>query len=234
METTIGKDKDCGVAFLCTPTDCHPITADAWNAAKEARKKQPFWQSMIHTLSGGKVLKPNYGPIVKQQKGENIHLVNGIVSAQGPNYALAKRIQHWRAMIACSRGQVVCSNVAPSTATKSVVHAATFAAAYGGMHNFPPMEVMYQETSNAMMGALLIHDVVTSGKAHAKDVKINPILLFKNGSFHGGVWRAASTIGSMGETCFILYYLQQYTGLIILGLTGTVHCGLWLAGINLV
>jgi len=232
IETAIGNDKDCGVAFLCTPTDCHPITEDAYDAAKSARAKQPFWQSLIHTLSQGKLLKSNILPIVKGS-GKPIHLVNGIVSAQGPNYALAKRIQHWRAMIACSRGQIVCSNVAPSTATKSVVHASTFAAAYGGMHNFPPMEVMYQETSNAMMGALLIYDTQTRGKDYTKDVEINPILLFKHGSFHGGVWRAASTIGSMGETCFILYYLQQYTGLILLSLTGTVHCGLWLAGIRL-
>ena len=64
--------------------------------------------------------------------------------AQGPNYALAKRLQHWRAALAHSQGHTVCSNVAPSTATKSVVHNAQFAAAYGGMHHFAPMEVMYQ------------------------------------------------------------------------------------------
>ena len=51
------------------------------------------------------------------------------------------------------------TNVAPSTATKSVVHNAQFAAAYGGMHHFPPMEVMYQETSLAVMGSIMLHDL---------------------------------------------------------------------------
>lgn len=34
-----------------------------------------------------------------------------------------------------------------------------FAAVYKGMYLFKPMEVFYEETSNAVMGALLIHDV---------------------------------------------------------------------------
>ena len=60
---------------------------------------------------------------------------------QGPNYALAKRLQHWLAIIARASGHTVSSNVAPSTATLSVVHNAQFAAAYGGFHHFKPMEV---------------------------------------------------------------------------------------------
>lgn len=40
---------------------------------------------------------------------------------QGPNYALAKRMQHWRAIVAFSKGVNVSSNIAPSTATLSVL-----------------------------------------------------------------------------------------------------------------
>jgi hypothetical protein len=36
---------------------------------------------------------------VKADSGENFYMVDGIVNRQGPNYALAKRIQHWRAMV---------------------------------------------------------------------------------------------------------------------------------------
>lgn len=36
---------------------------------------------------------------VKADNGENFYMVDGIVNRQGPNYALAKRIQHWRAMV---------------------------------------------------------------------------------------------------------------------------------------
>ena len=68
------------------------------------------------------------------------------------------------------------SNVAPSTATKSVVHNAQFAAAYGGFHLFKPLEVMYQETSNAVMGILLVHDVRNKKSASSAQVGI---LIFK-------------------------------------------------------
>jgi hypothetical protein len=79
-------------------------------------------------------------PIVTKS-GAQLYVVDGSVSAQGPNYALAKRLQHWRAVVSRSNGHTVSSNVAPSTATRSVVHNAQFAAAYGGMHHMRPMEV---------------------------------------------------------------------------------------------
>ncbi len=61
----------------------------------------------------------------------------------------------------------------------------SFAAAYGGMHLFKPMEVMMQETSNAVMGALLIHDVSNKNGAAFPDFQLkNPLELFK----HGGAW----------------------------------------------
>ena len=45
------------------------------------------------------------------------------------------------AVISYTSGHRVSSNVAPSTATRSVVHNAQFAAAYEGMHLFKPKEV---------------------------------------------------------------------------------------------
>ncbi len=40
-------------------------------------------------------------PPVKSADGKDEFYINdGIVVQQGPNYALAKRLQHWRAMLA--------------------------------------------------------------------------------------------------------------------------------------
>ena len=86
-------------------------------------------------------------------------LVNGISVAQGPNYALAKRMQHCRAIIARSKGCIVSSNIAPSTSTVSVVHNRTFAWAYEGMPYFEPYEIFAPETSNAVMSAILFTSV---------------------------------------------------------------------------
>lgn len=53
----------------------------------------------------------------------------------------------------------VSSNIAPSTATASVTSNRLFALAYQGFHFFKPLEVFQQETSNAVMAAMLIHDI---------------------------------------------------------------------------
>ncbi len=54
---------------------------------------------------------------------------------------MAKRLQHWRAMLAREAGCLVSSNVAPSTRTASVTQNKNFAHAYRTMHLFRPYEV---------------------------------------------------------------------------------------------
>jgi hypothetical protein len=111
--------------------------------------------------------------------------------AQGPNYALAKRMQHWRAIVARNNGCIVSSNIAPSTSTASVVQNRTFAWAYEGMPYFKPYEIFAPETSNAVMSAILFSDLKdeSSNANPAKKIN-NPNQLFEYGSFHGGKFRA--------------------------------------------
>ena len=78
---------------------------------------------------------------------------------QGPNYALAKRIQRWRASVDRAAGRQVSFHVAPSTRTRSVVKNRALAAAFAGAHRFG-VEVFDPATSNTLMAALLVHDLV--------------------------------------------------------------------------
>ena len=139
-------------------------------------------------------------------------IVDGLSVAQGPNYALAKRLQHWRAMIAYEDGHTVSSNIAPSTATLSVVSNRTFGWAYGGMPYFKPYEIFQQETTNGVMGAMLIYDTIDKKSAanpkQRKQYMIdNTLELFKHNSVHGGVWRAAYTVDSIGEVSVLIHFL---------------------------
>ena len=84
--------------------------------------------------------------------GEDRYIVDAVVNDQGPNYILAKRLQHWRAIVSKEDGCLVSTNIAPATATASVVSNKLFALAYKGQHHFKPLEVSQQETSNAVMG----------------------------------------------------------------------------------
>lgn len=164
---------------------------------------------VLNLLSGGKCLRKNAKKPIKGKGGEEYYLVNGISIAQGPNYALAKRMQHWRAIVARSKGCIVSSNIAPSTSTVSVVHNRTFAWAYEGMPYFKPFEIFAPETSNAVMSALLFFDLNDKSSVGNPSTKLNnPNQLFSSGSFHGGVWRCAYEIDSIGEASVFLYFFR--------------------------
>lgn len=196
------------LAYLCTPTDLHLIPKEAHDAAlanyKEFSKK-PFCM-LMKLLGGKKFLKKNVREPVSGVGG-NFYYVDGISVAQGPNYAMAKRMQHWRAVIARSKGAIVSSNIAPSTSTASVVQNRTFAWAYEGMPYFTPYEIFAPETSKSVMIAILFHDINNPDSvANPKTALANPNQLFSSGSFHGGVWRCAYTIDSIGESSVLLYF----------------------------
>jgi hypothetical protein len=220
--------KNTSIAFLCTPTDTHVIPEDASKEMSKNYNNSPLWLKALRALGFGKILVKNALQPVKTAGG-NLHIVDGIVTAQGPNYALAKRIQHWRAIVARENGHVVGSNVAPSTATKSVVSNAQFAAAYGGFHLIKPMEVMFQETSHAVMGCILIHDIRNpKAPSHPSYKLVNPLERFKFGAFHGGISRCGYKIDSIGEVCAVVYYLKQFAPHIVLGVSGLATLSHWI------
>lgn len=207
------RNNDVSIAFLCTPTDIHAIPDAAYRAAKENYGFHPgrILEALINVLSMGKFLRKNALPPVK---ASGIKLVDGLSVAQGPNYALAKRLQHWRAMVEYEAGAVVSTNIAPSTATLSVVSNRSFGWAYGGMPYFKPYEIFQQETTNGVMAALLISDVAVHRNESAKNPKNrdkfgvkNTLELFKLNSVHGGVWRCAYQVDSIGETSVIIHFL---------------------------
>jgi hypothetical protein len=206
--------KNTNVAFLCTPTDIHIINDSAHAAATKNYGMHPgrLLEGLIQVLSFGKFLQKNALKPVPTADGNSMKIVDGLSVAQGPNYALAKRLQHWRAQICYENGNTVSSNVAPSTATLSVVSNRSFGWAYGGMPFFKPYEIFQQETTNALMASVLIADVTkkdsVANPANRKkfDIK-NTLEIFKYNSVHGGVWRAAYKVDSIGETSVLIHFL---------------------------
>jgi len=191
------------MAFLGTPTDAHVVTKEAAMAAVELHENAPVWMRLLEALG---LLKQNR-PIPAGDE----HFMDCIVVDQGPNYILSKRLQHWRAMVARAAGHVVSSNVSPATATTSVTSNSLFAAAYGGMHIFRPMEVAYQELSLSLMGALLIHDLRNPRSAANPATQLeHPLCLFQATAFHSGMWRCPYTIGSLSVPSAVRYYLTVF------------------------
>merc|ERR1711959_565426 len=120
----VSSRKNVALAYLCTPTDCHIGTSAASAVATKTYKKSPLWQSLlsvfVSTMPGLKSLKRNAFRHGETDDGNTLHCVDAIAPEQGPNYILAKRLQHWRAIVSRDKGCIVSSNIAPSTRTLSV------------------------------------------------------------------------------------------------------------------
>merc|ERR1711871_130102 len=209
----LSEERKATLAYLCTPTDAHLCSKEASEASRReynrmtvGRLFEGFWQ----IVSRGAFLKKNARKPLTSDDGEEFYLVDGLAVAQGPNYALAKRLQHWRAIVARESGHVASTMVAPSTATISVIHNKTFAWAYGGMPAFG-FEIFKQETTNAVMSAVLLHDVM-NGKGPKNPTNRrkfgvdNALKLFSSESVHGGLWRAPYTVDSLGEASAMIYF----------------------------
>ena len=175
---------DVALAFLATPTDVFAVGADAVAQSASAYAARSRGAKLagrpLRTLSGGRLLRRAYLP------GADPGINDSLVAQQGPNYALAKRLQRWRASLARDGGATVSMNVAPPTRTRSVVQNRMLAAAYAGAHRFG-VEVFEPATTTVLMAALLVHDLHTGGgPAHA-----HPWQDEAYAAAPGGLWRIA-------------------------------------------
>jgi hypothetical protein len=152
---------DLALAFLVTPTDVYAVPAEAVAHSVRAYASRARAAKLagrpLRTLSGGRLLRRAYAP------GADPGICDSLVSQQGPNYALAKRLQRWRATVAREMGTTVSLNIAPPTRTRSVVKNRALAAAYAGAHRFGA-EVFESATTRALMAALLVHDLYAAGR----------------------------------------------------------------------
>ncbi len=173
---------DTARAFLATPTDVFAVPPDAVSqsvAAYEGRSRSvKVLGRPLRTLSGGRLLRRAYVP------GADPGINDSLVSQQGPNYALAKRLQRWRATVARHDGTLVSMNVAPPTRTRSVLKNRALAAAYAGAHRFG-VHVFEPATSNVLMAALMVHDLNTGGGPKHEQ----PWQDEAYAAAHGGLWR---------------------------------------------
>ncbi len=181
------RRRDVGLAFLATPTDAFAVPAEVVADSRRRYEQRTLRRRAARLGSAGRLFRPNYpgdGP-----SGAAVN--DSLVPQQGPNYALAKRVQRWRALAARADGVPVSLNVAPATRTRSVLRNRVLAAAYAGAHRFG-VEVFDPSTSNTLMAALLVHDLRCPQAVARPEVPLtHPLELFWQGANHGGLWRNA-------------------------------------------
>ena len=109
-------------------------------------------------------------------------------------------------MLARDAGCIVSSNIAPSTSTVSVTQNKQFGMVYAALHNFKPYEVPGPETSNAVMTALLIHDLNEPMHAGHPDMPLaSPLQIFSQDRSTAARGAAASRTTRSAPAVLIFY-----------------------------
>lgn len=186
---------DSSLMYMCTPTDVYAVPKEVIQGSTENNQQRSKLETLlsksIATVSMKQFFKNNDPQLITSDNGQSYGIADCLVLEQGPNYALAKRIQQWRATLARHQGQHVSINIAPSTTTHSVTKNPLLKAAFNGASLFN-VEAFHPETTNAIMAALWIHDLRNpSSIANPKTTMQHPLELMMEGANHGGLWRVA-------------------------------------------
>jgi len=201
------------LAYLATPTDCHMVRNECVQSAKA--QTQSGFGSLMGCFTTSKCYSNN-------DMVDGMYFTNSVVNEQGPNYCLAKRLQTWRIMLHQAAGFPVSINVAPTTATVSVVKNWIFKFSLEGMPSFKPMEIYQTETTKSVMTALLLNDVL-NGNPECK----HPLQVISTGQVHGGMYRTGLDFCSLGTPAFLTAAIKRYFWifLIVLAVLGYVLFG---------
>jgi hypothetical protein len=204
----LARRPDSTLAMLATPTDAYAVPAEVREAAHARYARRGYPAMLAAGLSDGRLMKRNLDREVIGSDGRRWGVADSMVVQQGPNYALAKRVQQWRALAARADGAHVSIHVAPPATTLSVVKSKVLANAYRGAIRFG-VEAFHPRTASALMAACLVHDLRNpAALAHPQVPLAHPLDLLVHGAAHGGLWRIAyqprtvlplaAVMGSMG------------------------------------
>jgi hypothetical protein len=186
----IARRSDLALAFLATPTDAYAVPVEAVEMSQARYLNRSRTAVAGAGLSAHRLFRPQYDGSEVGIDGGEFGLSDVLVEQQGPNYALAVRMQRWRAVDARVHGIGVSVNVAPPTATRSVMRNRLLAMAYRGASSFG-VEVFEPATARTLMAALLVHDLRNPGSyAHPDTELAHDWLLFAHEANHGGLWRS--------------------------------------------
>jgi hypothetical protein len=198
----LGRREDVSLAILGTPTDTYAVPSEVVSAARDAYDRRGglrATRSVLGAVSRGALAHEHYPAATHGGLGglgglggfeefgdpdpsAPAGLTDSLVLQQGPNYAMAKRVQRWRATAARADKVAVSYLVAPPSRTRSVTSHRLLRAAYDGAHRFG-VEVFDPATSNALMATLLVHDL------RNPQIYDAPWQHETHAAAHGGLWR---------------------------------------------
>ncbi|MFI6871448.1 hypothetical protein [Nocardia sp. NPDC050406] len=176
------------LAYLSTPTDAYlvpgSVVAEAHRRWDERGRALGAMHGGLRLGSAGNLCRRGYSEQHTAADGARWGVADMLLPMQGPNYALAKRIQRWRGLTAAAAGNPVSLNVAPASWTRSVTRNRVFDYAYSGAGRFG-IEVFPAQTARYLMAAKLAVDLADADRLPSE----HPEALLYADANHGGFWR---------------------------------------------
>lgn len=211
------------LAYLCSPTEPYCVPAAAVSASAEASRTR-MWthpaDGVLRAASLGSALLPNEPAAVPES---GLWLQDCYTPEQGPNYAFAKLIQRWRAVEAGPSGAVAA--VAPASLTRSVMSTPMVKMGILGCARFGIVPFL-PETANAIMTALLVHDLSPEAQPRRREAFAqNPLVLLQQSAVHGGTWRSPFKTSSTTKISVIVHAVNRFqhpAAHLALGATGVM------------
>jgi hypothetical protein len=191
--TLLAARDDVSLAYLATPTDVFAVppevVADARARTKTTNALWRMVDSPMRMGTAGRAFVPHYRETVRDSSGRELGIADTLIAQQGPNYALAKRLQRWRAITARYDGVWSSAHIAPPSRTRSVTKNRILAAAYTGSTRLG-VEAFRPATSSVLMAAVLVRDLNDpTSPAHPSVELPGGEDLFMEAAAHGGLWR---------------------------------------------
>lgn len=231
LSETLGEER-VGAAFLSSPGTSFPIPRGAWRHAKgrevDAEKNEGVfhWRRLVGLVCGGGFAPNCRAPVTSSNEDgteeRTAYVHDGHVILQGPNYALAKTMQNWRAVVCGARGVPTSANMAPGSRTRSMQHVKAVAIALEGQKHFPPLRPFDADETRDTMAVLLLRDLGEDRDSRTarrrgetrsdddedeEDAKKNknahPMDVFGRHAVHGGTWRCPWSVDSIGRASVV-------------------------------
>jgi hypothetical protein len=217
--TAARKKVKPGLLYIGTPSSAHLVPSSCKTRADEFFHRAPLWQKALFFFG---LLKRNKYLELQNQNGYVV--VDALSGVQGPNYALAKFLQNWRALLArTEEGQFVSVNIAPPAMTASVMHAPKIAAAAPFLPLFKPNMMYYPDTVSALLSIMLLADIRNEKSlSHPGTPLVHPMQLVAEQAWHGGSWSAPFTSDSTGVAAYLCHLCKKATPIFVIALVGTV------------
>lgn len=197
------KRQYTAISYIISPATVHVVTEEAAMDAKRRYDSAPFWHSLCMVQASN---------TWREKTVSGLRVLNGLSSLQGPNYALTKTAQQWRAMVSYfsipdGNKHIVSANHGPPTRSESMVGHKTIAIALEGMQNFEPNVAFDVSCSKTLLTALMLYDInfdeSTANPMSPEKTVQHPMCLFNENSAHGGSWRCPYLQDSIGTASFI-------------------------------